>query len=589
MNPARSRPWFYQPRWLPNTVARLCVALTVIALLAGAGLRVARLDRVPPGLHPDEACNGYDAYSILTTGRDHHGDFLPIVFQGFGDFRMALFNYSLVPLVAAFGLKTAVVRLGAALWGIVDLTAATLLAGLMLGWPGAAAAALFCALSPWHFPMSRYGIEATAASAVISLALVCFFLWLRGRRPRWLLLSAAIWGLSFYTYSITKLFTPLMIALLALLYWRELKQARSMALAALGIAVLVVLPQGILFLLHSGRLALRFTDLSLFGYMAACPHCDPTLSHLGSDSFINRIENLGASWISYFTPAYLFLRGDTGDHWTLYRPPGFGQLLPEEAPLIALALLGLAATRRRRIGLLLIGWLAIAAMPAALVVPLGVWEPGHLVPPEPWVLHQPAYNVPLTPWMLLSHPDSRHDVLAMIPWILLSALGLTTLLEFSPSMPALTATMVGLLAAGTIFHGSRFVRTYFTDYPAIAAPYYQYGIEDTLKAIDQLDDGSEMIVIPRAIIKAPYIYVLFFERYPPALFQRGPVQTLWSRSGRSSDITGFGRYLFGDPYSAFARLDHGIFVFTGGDDLRVPVRALIRYPGGSPAYQVVVK
>ncbi len=175
MNPAGSRAPFCQPRWLPNPVARLCVALTVIALLAGTGLRVVWLDRVPPGLHPDEACNGYDAYSILTTGRDHHGAFLPVVFQGFGDFRMALFNYSLVPLVAAFGLKTAVVRLGAAIWGIADMAATTLLAGLMLGLPGAAATALFCALSPWHFPMSRYGIEATAASAVISLAMVCFF------------------------------------------------------------------------------------------------------------------------------------------------------------------------------------------------------------------------------------------------------------------------------------------------------------------------------------------------------------------------------------------------------------------------------
>jgi hypothetical protein len=34
-------------------------------------------------------------------------------------------------------------------------------------------------------------------------------------------------------------------------------------------------------------------------------------------------------------------------------------------------------------------------------------------------------------------------------------------------------------------------------------------------------------------------------------------------------------------YSAFASLDHGIFVFMGGDDLRVPVRALIRYPAGA--------
>ena len=73
------------------------------------------LARVPGGLHQDEALSGYDAYSILMTARDHHSNLLPIVFQGFTEYRMALFEYTLVPLVGLFGLKASVVRLGAAL------------------------------------------------------------------------------------------------------------------------------------------------------------------------------------------------------------------------------------------------------------------------------------------------------------------------------------------------------------------------------------------------------------------------------------------------------------------------------------------
>jgi hypothetical protein len=99
-------------------------------LVAGIGLRVVRLGSVPPALAPDEACDGYDAYSILATGRDHHGNFVPLVMQGFDDYRMPLFEYSLVPLIAIFGLKPAVVRLRVALWGIVDLVAITVF------WPG---------------------------------------------------------------------------------------------------------------------------------------------------------------------------------------------------------------------------------------------------------------------------------------------------------------------------------------------------------------------------------------------------------------------------------------------------------------------
>jgi hypothetical protein len=69
----------------------------------------------------------------------------------------------------------------------------------------------------------RYSIEATAASATITMGMLCFFRWLRRRRDLWLLLSGAFFGFSLYSYAITKAFLPLLIALLIVLYRRELK------------------------------------------------------------------------------------------------------------------------------------------------------------------------------------------------------------------------------------------------------------------------------------------------------------------------------------------------------------------------------
>src|SRR5208337_5019255 len=111
----------------PIGMDRVYALVVVIALIAGVGLRVARLGSVPLGFDQDEACSAYDAYSILKTGRDHHGNFLPLALQAFNDYRMALFGYSLIPVIGLFGLKPAVVRLGAAIWGGVDLAAVTLL------------------------------------------------------------------------------------------------------------------------------------------------------------------------------------------------------------------------------------------------------------------------------------------------------------------------------------------------------------------------------------------------------------------------------------------------------------------------------
>jgi hypothetical protein len=568
-------------------VKRLSAAIVIIALAVGIGLRVVGLANVPPALSQDEACEGYDAYSVLLTGRDHHGNFLPLAMQGFDDYRMPLFQYSLVPLVAAFGLKPAVVRLGAALWGSVDLVALTALAGLMMGWPGAAAAALFGALSPWHLTFSRHGQEFTVASATITLGMLCFFLWLRRRRDLWLMTSAAFFGLSLYSYATTKAFLPLLLALLIVLYRSELKTVRLKVLAgAAAILMCLALPQVVLLMLHPIEMQAEFQHLSLFRIIAACQGCQPGETAPAGHAFSNQLIGFGASWLSYFTPSFLFIVGDRGDHWTMIHPPGFGQLLPEQAPLILLALGAMLSAPRRRIALLLAGWLIVAALPAALTIPLGVSYPEASALPTPHVMFNYAVlPTPPTPSLLLAHPDSRHDALAMVPWILFSALGFVLLLEWTSRWPVVSASAAGLIFVSTIFHGAQFARYYFSDFPTVAAPYLQYGIEQALGAVDKLDDGHEPIVIT-ARINQPYIYVLFFEHYPPADFQLGPVRRA---SGLFGQVFAFGRYVFAKPHSVYPWITHGIFVYAGQDNLPKAADFTIRYPDGTVAYNIVVK
>src|SRR5271165_3924710 len=312
---------------------RLCQAVVVLSLVAGIVLRTIALDAAPPGLDHDEACNGYDAYSILLTGRDHHGNFLPIAIEAFGDYRPPIFDYSLIPLIAAFGLKTTVVRFGAALWGSADLVGAVCLAGLMLGWPGAAAAAVLGALSPWHLAFSRFGQEAITGSATVTWAMVCFLGWINWRKPWCLILSAVLLGLSLYSYSVVKLFTPLIAGLLTILYWRELKQARLKPFIALSLIALIAIPQIVLTLRHPAEMQARYNQMSLLRYMATCPDCPPNAVLASSVTTWAKIENVTANWAGYFSPSYLFVKGDLGDHWSLLHPRGFGQLLPEQGPL----------------------------------------------------------------------------------------------------------------------------------------------------------------------------------------------------------------------------------------------------------------
>ena len=135
--------------------------------------------------------------------------------------------------------------------------------------------------------------------------------------------------------------------------------------------------------------------------------------------------------------------------------------------------------------ILLAGWLVLAAVPAALTVPSGVWQPeAGGCPPTYLVLMQNiGYpNLPVTPALLFDHPEARRDTLAMTPWTVLSAVGLIVLLEMIGSSSAFATLVVVVLSLGTIYSGGRFVRAYFGDYPIEAAPYFQYGMEQAVAA-----------------------------------------------------------------------------------------------------------
>ena len=63
------------------------IILILIIILAFV-LRFWRLDSYP-AFNADEAALGYNAYSLITTGKDEHGNSWPIHFQSFNDFIMS--------------------------------------------------------------------------------------------------------------------------------------------------------------------------------------------------------------------------------------------------------------------------------------------------------------------------------------------------------------------------------------------------------------------------------------------------------------------------------------------------------------------
>src|SRR5262245_14702779 len=146
---------------LPPTRARRTVAMWLVGILALAALlRLAWLGSLPAGLSHDEAVKGYDAWSVLHTGRDQYGVRFPLVFRALGDQREALLPYLIVASEAALGPTDVAVRLPTALAGIALVGALFLLGRAAFGPVTGLIAAALLAVSPWHVQVSRLAFRA---------------------------------------------------------------------------------------------------------------------------------------------------------------------------------------------------------------------------------------------------------------------------------------------------------------------------------------------------------------------------------------------------------------------------------------------
>src|SRR3989344_7497886 len=120
-------------------------------LLLSAFLRFYQLGSVPSGFINDEAAFGFNAYSLLKTGRDEFGQVWPVIFHSFGEGKLPVYIYLTMPSVAIFGLNEFAVRLPSAIFGVLTVWVVSRWSLL---------AALVLATMPWHIHFSRAAFEA---------------------------------------------------------------------------------------------------------------------------------------------------------------------------------------------------------------------------------------------------------------------------------------------------------------------------------------------------------------------------------------------------------------------------------------------
>lgn len=311
---------------------KLKILLLFIVALALA-IRLYKLDSVPPSLSWDEAAVGYNAWTIANFGKDEYGESFPLVFKSFGEYKNPVDIYLTALSVKLLDLSEFSTRLPSALFGVLNVLLLFFLVKVLLNNNLIAlSAAFFLSISPQNLHFSHFNHEANFALFFFMLGFLLFMLTVKGKK--FLALTVIFFILSFLSYSASKIFIPVFLILLTIIFRKELLKIKKQVLL-------------------SGFLVLLF-----FIFLLLNPRA------LGSERAVQTIgqENLAAGFLSHFSPKFLFLGGDKN-------PRLSGQAAGEFYYLDAVFLLVgfiLLFRQRSKESLALLLWALLALLPSTI-------------------------------------------------------------------------------------------------------------------------------------------------------------------------------------------------------------------------------
>src|SRR3989344_1757391 len=231
--------------------------ILLFILFLAAFLRLWKLGTIPPHLTADEAALGYNAYSILKTGKDFWGTSFPIIFKSFGDYTPGLYVYLAAPLIAILGLNEFSVRFPNAIFGVIIVYFVFLIARIIFErakYKNFERIALYvgflAAINPWLIQFSR---GAWVPNLALALTLVGIYFFLKSlEKSKFLLVSAIFFGLTLISYQGAKLSTAVVVAILGILFFKELIGFdKKILLGSFGVGLILSLP--ILVSIYAGQ------------------------------------------------------------------------------------------------------------------------------------------------------------------------------------------------------------------------------------------------------------------------------------------------------------------------------------------------
>ncbi len=346
----------------------------LLILFLASYLRIVDINSNPKAMYGDSLTLVYDAYSILKTGKDQTGQFLPLFFS-MGGGRPAGYIYATIPFVALFGPTAAAARAVSILSGIGIVLLLYLLGRKLFSEKIGIYAAFLAAIAPWELSISRGAFETHFALFLSLLGLYCFY---KARENQlWWMVSAVSFALAMQTYLTYVVNISLFIGLL---FWSEgFFKDRKKLINWKPILLVCLIAASLVFSIYTSASRGskdRFSNIALFdrpevqanisskvAVKRAFSAVKPELAYRIHNKYTENLALIFENYTKNFGLEFLFLKGDQEP---LHNPASMGELCWGMLPLIILGIIYLYLNQRKYLGLL-VGWLLIAPIAGSLV------------------------------------------------------------------------------------------------------------------------------------------------------------------------------------------------------------------------------
>jgi 4-amino-4-deoxy-L-arabinose transferase-like glycosyltransferase len=465
------------------------ILFATIIILA-AFLRLWQLGTVPAGLHADETAYGYNAYSLLLTGKDEYGEPFPLVLKSFGEYKPALYAYLIIPALTIFDLTSFSVRLPSALFGVLSVILLYFLVNKLLkNQPIALLASFLLAISPWHLNLSRTTSE-VVVSVCFMLLLVYALSFVKEKFSIWWISIAIISGVfAIGSYTASRFFVVLISVLFTLF---SLKFSHKKVRVNVQLLFLCILFIGMGLFLSVLDRANRFNQISIFAnpetklvleeQIREDQFTPPLFTRAFHNKIVNYTRTALTNYDTYFSLDYLFLSGGKPPRMVI---PESGLFYLWQLPFL---LIGLYVIVRKRtsVGLFLLSWWLILLLPAAVTFD--------------------------------EIPNVYRSLIILPPVLIIIALGVYEL--FAYRVLTRTAQTVLLLLVCLIgLWEFAYYQHQLYKHQKVHQPWSRaYAYQPLVETLDALAPRYNKIVVTKSHSN-PYIFFLFYTKYDPKTYQ----------------------------------------------------------------------